>query len=248
MAKPNLLTGNASLIVLIAANLLPAAGVLLWGWSVFEIVALYWFENVVIGAVNILKMLTATGELPAKGGSGTAGFARENPEMPEYHRNPAAGGVAQHGMKLFIIPFFTVHYGMFCFVHGIFVFTLLGGKGGGMMMSGGPFEGMGRNISDIFAAGGKWFVLSIIASHLFSYFTNYIGKGEFRRISAPALMAAPYGRIVVLHIAILFGAFVITILGSPVFLLLLLIAGKIALDAKLHLRSHRKINEAPDKA
>jgi hypothetical protein len=32
-------------------------------------------------------------------------------------------------------------------------------------------------------------------------------------------MAAPYGCIVVLHIAILFGAFVITALGSPVFIL-----------------------------
>lgn len=54
-------------------------------------------------------------------------------------------------------------------------------------------------------------------------------------------MAAPYGRIVVLHIAILFGALVITALGSPVFLLILLIIGKIVLDVKLHQRSHRKL-------
>jgi hypothetical protein len=53
-------------------------------------------------------------------------------------------------------------------------------------------------------------------------------------------MAAPYGCIVVLHIAILFGAFVITALGSPVFMLLLLIVGKIALDVKLRIRSHAK--------
>jgi hypothetical protein len=60
-------------------------------------------------------------------------------------------------------------------------------------------------------------------------------------------MMAPYGRIIVLHIAILFGAFVITAFGSPVFLLLLLIAGKIGLDAKLHLRSRKKFDEPPAK-
>lgn len=233
------------LAFLIAANLLPAAGVLLWGWSVFEIVALYWFENVIIGAFNILKMLTASGEFPTQEQLKQANAARESPDMPEYLRNPAATGGIRHGIKLFLIPFFTVHYGMFCLVHGVFVGVLLGGKGGGMAMSGGPFEGVGRMFQAIFGSGGKWFVLAIVASHLFSYLANFIGKGEFRRVSAPGLMMAPYGRIVVLHVAIILGAFVITALGSPVFMLLLLIAGKIFLDAKLHLRSHRKFAGVP---
>jgi hypothetical protein len=246
VVKPNPLPRNASLLLLIAANLLPVAGVLLWGWSIFEIVSLYWFENVVIGVINILKMLTATGELRANGGLKRAGIQSEQTDMPEYLRNPAISGMANHGVKLFLIPFFTVHYGMFCFVHGIFVFTLLGGKSGGMM-SGSPFEGMAEMASQIIESGGKWFVIGIIGSHLFSYFSNYIGKGEFRRTSAPELMMAPYGRIIVLHIAILFGAFVITAFGSPVYLLLLLIAGKIGLDAKLHLRSRKKFGEPPAK-
>ena len=243
MLKPAQLSGNTPLLLLIAVNLLPIVGVLFWGWSVFEIVSLYWFENVVIGAINILKMLTSCGDgsdLPS-GGKQTP--VREHPEMPDYLRNPTGAKALNHGVKLFLVPFFTVHYGMFCFVHGIFVFTLLGGKGGGMM-NGGPFTGMNRMVSQIFDSGGKWFIAAIFASHLFSYFHNYLGKGEFRRTSAPRLMAAPYGRIVVLHIAILFGAFVITALGSPVFLLILLIIGKIILDAKLHLRS-RKPSKAP---
>ena len=245
MEKPPLFAQNASLITLIAANLLPVAGVLLWGWNIFEIVSLYWFENVVIGAINVLKMLTATGDIsaPHEGLDGP-GIRREHPEMPAYLRKPGAGNPLHNAAKLFLIPFFTIHYGMFCLVHGVFVFALLGGKAG-KMMTGGPFSGTGKMISQVFDSGGKWFVLAIIGSHLFSYFTNYIGKGEFRQTSAPALMAAPYGRIVVLHIAILFGAFVVTFLGSPVFLLLLLIGGKIVLDAKLHLRSHRNTATKP---
>lgn len=220
--------------MLVAANLLPIAGVLFWGWSVFEIVALYWFENVVIGAVNILKMLTASGDLSDNGETSL----NAQPEIPDYLKNPAAGKLINHGAKFFMIPFFTFHYGMFCFVHGIFVFALLGGKSG-QMMTGSPFAMIGKMLPSAFASGGAWFALAIIFSHLFSFFTNYIGKGEFRRSSAPGLMGAPYGRIVVLHIAIILGAFVITALGSSVSLLVLLIIGKIILDAKLHLRSHR---------
>ncbi|MGJ8643738.1 MAG: DUF6498-containing protein [Luteolibacter sp.] len=223
---------NASLIFLIAANLLPVIGVLSWGWSMFEIVALYWFENVVIGAVNILKIITCSPD---------DSFMKESPDMPTHLRSPAGSSAMHHGAKLFLVPFFTVHYGMFCFVHGIFVFTLLGGKGGGMI-SGGPFSGLGNMVSQIYSSSGKWFVLAIIASHLFSFVFNYLGKGEFRRTVPPQLMMAPYGRIVILHVAILFGAFLIMALGSPVFLLLLLIAGKIALDVKLHRRSHSKLD------
>jgi hypothetical protein len=237
MEKPLPILRNLPLVFLIAANLIPVAGVMLWGWSVFEIVALYWFENVVIGAVNILKLATVSGDLSESNES------HDPPGMPDYLRQPVAPGIARHGIKLFLIPFFTFHYGMFCFVHGVFVFALLGGKGGGFMDSG-PFTGMGGMLARVTDSGGKWFVIAIIASHLISFGWNFIGKGESRRTTASEVMKAPYGRIVVLHIAILFGAFVITALGSPVFLLLLLIVGKILLDAKLHLRNHRKHQES----
>lgn len=232
------LPDNAALIFLVAANLLPVVGVLSWGWSVFEIVSLYWFENVVIGAVNVLKIITCCPDPELK--DAKEHFLKESPDMPAHLRSPAGSSALHHGAKFFLVPFFTVHYGMFCFVHGIFVFTLLGGAGG-RMISSGPFSGMGRMVSEIFGSGGQWFVLAIIASHLFSFFFNYLGKGEYRRTVPPQLMIAPYGRIVILHVAIIFGAFLILALGSPVFLLLLLIAGKIALDVKLHRRSHAKM-------
>ena len=49
-----------SAAALVIANLVPLAGVLLWQWSVSSIVILYWFENVVIGVVNVLRMATAS--------------------------------------------------------------------------------------------------------------------------------------------------------------------------------------------
>ena len=51
---------SVSLIILILVNLLPIFGVIYAGWDIFEIVVLYWFENVVIGLVNVLKIITCS--------------------------------------------------------------------------------------------------------------------------------------------------------------------------------------------
>lgn len=226
-------SSHLSLIILIVVNLLPIFGVLYADWDVFEIVALYWFENVVIGVVNVLKILTSC---PSEEASA------EDEKLPEYLRPPASGGVLQHLSKVLLVPFFSIHYGGFCFVHGVFVFALLGSKGASTGM-GDPFAIMSEWFKSLPSSSAKWFVLAIVASHLFSFFYNYLGKGEFRRSSPADLMDAPYGRIVVLHLAIIFGAFAVTALGSSVGLLILLIIGKIIVDAKLHLRSHKKAAE-----
>lgn len=60
-----LLTYKTS-IVLIIVNLIPLIGVLYFDWQLFIIVMLYWLENVVIGAISALKMLSTYGALLVK--------------------------------------------------------------------------------------------------------------------------------------------------------------------------------------
>jgi hypothetical protein len=48
---------------LILVNTIPMFGAMFWGWSLLEIVALYWFENLIIGAINVLKMITCVPDL-----------------------------------------------------------------------------------------------------------------------------------------------------------------------------------------
>src|SRR2546428_6743265 len=84
-----------SAFVLVATNLIPLIGVLLHDWTVFQVLLLYWCENVVVGVFNVLRMLSA---------------------QPRSSLAWAA--------KLFLIPVFTFHYGMFTLVHGIFVLAL----------------------------------------------------------------------------------------------------------------------------
>ena len=44
-------------IMLIGANLLPLAGAVLWDWKVFDILLLYWIENIIVGVMNVFKMI-----------------------------------------------------------------------------------------------------------------------------------------------------------------------------------------------
>ena len=44
--------------VLVLANLIPLAGVLFFGWSVFELILLFWAENLIIGVLYIARFVT----------------------------------------------------------------------------------------------------------------------------------------------------------------------------------------------
>ena len=55
--EPPATLASRSSLILIAANLLPLAGALFWGWELSMIMLLYWAESAVIGFFNLLKMI-----------------------------------------------------------------------------------------------------------------------------------------------------------------------------------------------
>ena len=196
-----------SVVVLVGANLFPLCGVLFQGWRVFPLVLLFWMENVIVGVFFILRLVAA--------------------RLPEMQRG--TGLIA----KLFLVPFFAFHYGLFTMVHGVFVFALFGRE------MGDP----GAFLPAVDAIGKYHLlpaVLALALSHGFSYAWNYLGKGEFRRAAMPHLMLGPYGRVVVLHLAIMGGGFLVMALKSPLAGLVLLLVLKICLDVAAHSREHRK--------
>jgi hypothetical protein len=134
------------------------------------------------------------------------------------------------------VPFFTAHYEIFTLVHGVFVCVLFGAN---WRSGGGPFPDA-EQVREILADYHLgWAVLGLLLSHGFSFMTNYILNGAYRTASAPAIMMQPYGRIVVLHLAIIGGGFLVTFLGMPVVGLALLIALKIALDVLAHAKLNK---------
>lgn len=203
---------SSSVIALLASNTLPLFGVLFFDWDIAAIVVLYWSENLIIGAYNIAKMITVGG----------------------------AAGVAQS-------LFFLIHYGGFCAVHGLFIQSLLLETPDLMADQSWPFflvfvELLVDVCAQMFAiAPTSWIVafIGLAISHGYSFVTNFLQGGEYREATAQKLMAAPYKRIMVMHVAIIAGGFGILALGEPTILLLVLVGLKTAMDVVLHTRSHR---------
>lgn len=185
-------------IAAIAFNLVPIVGVVFWGWSAFALIFLYWIENLVIGARTVASML-ATAALEAAKIRAAIAFA----------------------------AFFTVHYGMFCFVHGTFVTAMFGGSS----YAGDDMFDLWSTMQALFAAEPSLTtgLISIVLWQIVQ-FTLFILRGEARTAHPLSLMGAPYPRIIILHLTIIFGGFLLMLLNQPVAGLVLLALLKAAFD------------------
>ena len=212
MASSHARFARLSVWTLIASNLVPLYGVLVHDWDVFPIMLVFWIENVVIGVLNAVRMAVAQ---PVE--------------------EPGAG--PGQGAKLFMIPFFCVHYGIFTLVHGVFVFVLFSGDAFESANTAGQMRDAAREA--VSGLGLGWAVAGLTASHVVSFFTNFLGRGEYKRYSLGRLLFMPYGRVIVMHITILGGGFLAMWLGSPTWALAVLVLLKILVDLGAHLVEHR---------
>jgi hypothetical protein len=220
---------SISLAALIGANLIPLAGVFFFNWDVAFIVLLYWAENLIAGFYNILKIvLTRTGKSIV------------------------------NSQKLLIIPFFCLHYGGFCAMHGLFltVFFKIGESS--------PFPANEETwplhlvfIQILFNVVAKiwanrppemiWALLGLFISHGVSFVENFILGGEYRQSTIKELMHQPYQRIVVMHIAIIAAGIFVMKFNSPMPMLVILIFLKIVFDLFLHRKSNNKAQKKADR-
>ncbi|MEA2870652.1 MAG: hypothetical protein QOH67_628 [Hyphomicrobiales bacterium] len=210
-----------SSLILIAANLLPLAGVLFWRWDAFVILVLYWFETAIIGFWTLVRVATASRE--ALGGITMTGSTRP----------PSPIGLAL---------FFILHAGIFMGVHFAFLWALFSGDWASRIH--GPREFVEKLIIGtdlwipllvLFVARGIVFFYSAIRARLQRWLNP---QRPVRAKPAPpdsiarAIVGGFYARIIVMHIAILFGGF-LSFFGS-IAPLIILIAIKTAVDLGIH--------------
>jgi hypothetical protein len=205
-------------VLAVASAIVLAWGVLVLGWSPFVVMMLFWFENVVIGVFNVVRMLVTGARL---GGAGLIGGAA-------------------------IAAFFTVHYGLFTAVHGGFVVLLFGGAElGRNAMDGGLGGPTWFMVDYLFAERDGWLaVIAIVLLHL-SGLVQWLARTREAPPPLKELMGAPYGRIVILHVTLIASGFLVQALKAPVAGALLLIGLKLAYDLVTLGRERTKAGEAP---
>jgi hypothetical protein len=50
-----------SAVLLVLSNMVPLAGVLFWGWKAYDVLILFWLENVIYGFINVFRMAALMG-------------------------------------------------------------------------------------------------------------------------------------------------------------------------------------------
>ncbi|WP_410765717.1 DUF6498-containing protein [Haloferax sp. DFSO60] len=127
-----------------------------------------------------------------------------------------------------------MHYGIFWVVHGVFVWTF-------DLFTGGSLGGV--PLLPVLLATGV-----TLLTHGGSLLTNFVGREEYRHISPGGQMAEPYKRVIVLHLTILFGAFLVAGAGTPVAALVVMVVVKSVLDIAAHVREHTRARKRLERA
>lgn len=142
--------------------------------------------------------------------------------------------------KLIAIPFFVLHFGAFMWAHLFLIVLFLGQSGEGSMIQQ-AFETVWKTPSIGLA------LLSLVASHAYSFFTNYIVTKKYlqplNKENFWSLMQKPYKRIFMMQLTVLLGAFAITLLRLPQLMVVALVAVKIFFDLKAHKKEDERGND-----
>lgn len=134
---------------------------------------------------------------------------------------------------LFAAPFFAGHFGGFMAVHFLFIYTIFIEQ----LQTGGEHSGDLTEVALLFTS--LWPALAaLFISHAYSFYSNFLGRREYLAKTVNNQMSEPYGRIMFMHLVLIIGGGLTMALGSPVPVLLAMIALKIFLDLRTHLKQH----------
>ena len=190
-----------SALVGLVANLIPLAGVLYWGWDTFQLLMLYWVETAILAFWTLMRLSQLSKE--------ECGTLTVN------------GRVTQ-ATPFSLVGFFSLHAGMFILVHLVFLWALFSGE----------WLKNIQNVHDffygLFVVHGLWIgLLMMFVTHLVSFLVNAKPVAETTadgKKSDPVggIVGGLYARIVIMQVAIIFGAWFSRSTGSMAPLLIVI--------------------------
>lgn len=200
---------NVSTLIALAGNLIPLAGVVYWGWDPFQLLMLYWMETVIVAGFALARIGTIPKELLGK-------IKINGVERPATHRN--------------MVELFGCMAAAFISVHFLFLWLLFSGDWTKTVR--GPINFVQAFIIDsgawipllfAFLAGAVAFLTSPtrpqFARDLQSRFLGTSVVTETPKFNEAthgvgAAVGGMMGRIVVMQIAVIFGAMLATKYGT----------------------------------
>ncbi len=192
---------------ILAANLLPLAGVWFWGWDAFLVLMVYWAETVIVAGWTLARIAT----------------------MPDPDVTPGQRSPVQTVINLGKTMFFALHSGIFIAVHLVFLLTLFAGEwesriNGPLVFLHALFIETGAWVALVFAflAGLIGFITATPQPTVVTSLSLRFGLVPFPS-PAPAVsggdqlgpvIGALYTRIIVMQFGIIFGAWVSGLFGT----------------------------------
>jgi hypothetical protein len=227
----------ASLFVLLAANSVPLMALLSGRWGAGDVLIAYWLENVAIGLWAAVRVATASVDGSvidrAPDRRPRVDLAAALAAAASQSNDPRALRTIGLVARVLFLGFFLIHYGGFTLVHGIFTFSLA------------------RDVGTTGSVGGYLLMLLVmVASHGLSTAIHWFARGERRSVGPQQAMVGVYPRVVVMHLSVIGGAWLVAGAGGTHPSLpwpglatlgpgLLLIAIKVVVDVFAHLGEHR---------
>jgi hypothetical protein len=216
---------HPSTLILLASNALPLIGVLFCHWDAFLLLMLYWMETAIIGFWMIARV--------AASAAGTFGPLLIN-------------GRPSTSSPIAFAAFFVVHGGMFMGVHFLFLWLIFAGAWSRQI------HGVHDFVDKIVIATGLWVPLLVLFAGRGAAFLFHLLRPESivrleQRLLMPtwlqppiptpadggSIMGAFYVRVVIMQLAIIFGASLAGKLGTlaP---LIIMVTLKTLVDLVMH--------------
>lgn len=228
------LAASVSLIVLVAANLIVGMLALRGNWGVVQLIVLYWFEALVIGGFNALRLVVV-------------GLFGEEP----FGVTLARWVSVSFGQRLLLtvigVGFFLLKFASFALVVAA---SFLWASFELNSVASGPNS----------PGAGNWFgaakvpmspvIVILVASHGVSFVWNFLIGREYRTQNMPALVVWPYARMAAVSAVVVAGLLVIALFpaaGHAHLAVIVFVLLKTVADALSHRWEHQR-GEAPTSA
>ncbi len=199
-----LLLPNSDNLNIWITSVLMILGLIFFNWRPEVIIFAYLFETIIIGVIQIIKMISVA-------------LFSENEKASPNKQSP-----------WFIIPFFFFHFFFFIAIQMVFVFLFLDIDN--LELSKSPFSILHNFIALFTMPDMQEAYLIIVLNNIFHTFKTFYTTGKYSESTISELFMQPYIRIYVQQFVAILGGFLFMLTAAPKLIAILLIGLKTFVD------------------